>query len=464
MPAMELTTVLLLLAAGSVAAFLAGRARAIRLNGGPGNLRYLHSLPDYYGYFAALAGLLPALGFLLAWVLLEQNVILGMVVARLPDDVSALGAGQLDLFINAVRNAAAKPATVPADPVVAAAAADFLAYSANSGWIAAAASLVFAATGFALALRRIEPGFRARNKVETVLRWFLVGASTIAILTTVGIVVSVLSEALAFFEMVPLTDFLFGTSWSPQTAIRADQVGASGSFGIVPLLAGTLLITTIAMLVATPVGLMSAIYLAEYATPKLRAVLKSLLEVLAGIPTVVYGFFAVMSVAPWLRHAGAALGLDIASESALAAGIVMGIMIIPLISSLSFDAIRAAPESLREGAIALGATRSEVLLGIILPTAAPGILGGVLLAVSRAIGETMIVVMAASLAANMTVNPLEAVTTVTVQIVTLLVGDQEFESARTLSAFALGLVLFVITMALNIVGLAYVRRFRERYE
>ncbi len=259
-------------------------------------------------------------------------------------------------------------------------------------------------------------------------------------------------------------EFLFGLTWSPQTSLRADQVASAGSFGAVPLFTGTLLITAIAMIVAVPVGLMSAIYLTEYAHRRVRDILKPTLEILAGIPTVVYGFFAALTVAPAVRAMGESIGLDVASESALAAGLVMGIMIIPFVSSLSDDVINAVPQTLRDGSYALGATRSETVKRVIVPAAFPGIVGGVLLAVSRAIGETMIVVMAAGLAANLTANPLEAVTTVTVQIVTLLVGDQEFESAKTLAAFALGLTLFCITLVLNVIALRTVRKYREIYD
>jgi phosphate transport system permease protein len=288
--------------------------------------------------------------------------------------------------------------------------------------------------------------------------------SLIAIFTTIGIVLSVLFESIRFFGKVPITEFLFGLDWSPQIAIRPDQQAASGAFGAVPLFAGTLLISAIAMLVAVPIGLMSAIYLAEYAHRRVRVVAKPLLEVLAGIPTVVYGVFAVLVVAPFIRDAGESIGLTVASESALAAGLVMGIMIIPFVSSLSDDVINAVPQALRDGAYALGATRSETIKQVVIPAALPGIVGGVLLAISRAVGETMIVVMAAGLAANLTTNPLDAVTTVTVQIVTLLVGDQEFDSAKTLAAFALGLVLFLVTLCLNVVALQVVRKYREQYE
>jgi phosphate transport system permease protein len=286
----------------------------------------------------------------------------------------------------------------------------------------------------------------------------------VAIFTTLGILLSVLFESFRFFQAVPATEFLFGTEWSPQMAIRSDQVGSSGSFGAIPLFVGTLLISFIAMVVAVPVGLMSAIYLAEYASPSMRGFAKPTLEVLAGIPTVVYGFFAALTVAPFIRQTGEGFGLQVSSESALAAGLVMGVMIIPFISSLADDVINAVPQSLRDGSLGLGATRSETIKKVIFPAALPGIVGGVLLAVSRAIGETMIVVMAAGLAAKLTANPLDTVTTVTVQIVTLLVGDQEFDSPKTLAAFALGLMLFVVTLVLNFIALRVVKKYREQYD
>ena len=293
----------------------------------------------------------------------------------------------------------------------------------------------------------------------------LLGLSAgVAILVTIGIILSLLSETLNFFEKVSIFEFLFGLNWSPQTAIRSDQVAAQGSFGAIPLINGTLLISFIAMCVATPLGLISAIYLAEYASKRIRDWVKPTLEILAGIPTVVYGFFAALTVAPFIRMTGGNFGLEIASESALAAGIVMGIMIVPLISSLSDDVINAVPQSLRDGSFGLGATQSETIRKIVLPAALPGIAGSLLLATSRAIGETMIVVMAAGLAANLTLNPLEAVTTITTQIVALLTGDQEFDSAKTLSAFALGLLLFFITLILNITAQWIVRKYREQYD
>lgn len=303
-----------------------------------------------------------------------------------------------------------------------------------------------------------------QRRLEAVVKSFLVCCAALAILVTVGIVLSVLFESIRFFQVVAPSEFLFGLNWSPQTAIRSDQVGSSGAFGAVPLFAGTFLITGIAVLVAVPLGLMSAIYLAEYAGHGVRDVAKPLLEILAGIPTVVYGFFAALTVAPLIRDYASILNLAVSSESALAAGVVMGIMILPFISSLSDDVITAVPQSLRDGSYGLGATQAETIRRVILPAALPGIVGSILLAVSRAIGETMIVVMAAGLAANLTANPFESVTTVTVQIVTLLIGDQEFDSPKTLAAFALGLSLFVITLLLNIIALRVVQKYQEQYE
>jgi phosphate transport system permease protein len=286
----------------------------------------------------------------------------------------------------------------------------------------------------------------------------------VAILTTIGIVLSVVFEALHFFSKVSPIDFLFGLQWSPQTAIREDQVGQSGAFGAVPLFAGTTLIMLIAMLVAGPIGLFAAIFMAEYASPRLRSMAKPILEILAGVPTVVFGFFAALTVAPAIRGLGESIGLDVASESALAAGLVMGVMIIPFVSSLSDDVINAVPQSLRDGSYGMGATKAETIKKVVLPAALPGIVSAFMLAISRAVGETMIVVMAAGLSGNLTFNPLEAVTTVTVQIKTLLVGDQEFDSAKTLSAFALGFVLFFFTLMLNVIALRVVRKYREQYD
>jgi phosphate transport system permease protein len=311
---------------------------------------------------------------------------------------------------------------------------------------------------------RITGNAGKRKAIERLVSSILSLCALVAVVTTVGIVLSLVFETFRFFQKVPITEFLFGLEWSPQTALRSDQVGSSGSFGAVPLITGTLLISTIAMAIATPLGLLSAIYLAEYSSHNARAIIKPLLELLAGIPTVVYGFFAALMIAPMLRGAGESAGFSISSESALAAGLTMGIMIIPLVSSLSDDVINAVPQSLRDASYGLGATQAETIKQVILPAAMPGIAGSLLLATSRAIGETMIVVMAAGLAANLTANPFEAVTTVTVQIVTLLTGDQEFDSAKTLSAFALGLLLFLITLCLNVIALVIVERYREQYD
>jgi phosphate transport system permease protein len=383
----------------------------------------------------------------------------------MPPAVRELPQDQLGLVLNDVRNVVA--GAVPPDfvsPEARAAAATYERYQSLGRHALAVLALTAALGGIVLVRRLIAPTLRARNAVERIFELMLLGCALIAILTTIGIVLSVAYESLLFFRKVPVTEFLFGLQWSPQTAIRADQVGATGAFGAVPLFAGTLLISAIAMLVSVPIGLFAAIYLAEYAHRDVRRGVKPLLEILAGIPTVVYGFFAALTVGPKLREIGEALGLSVASESALAAGLVMGIMIIPFVSSLADDMITAVPQSLRDGAYALGATQSETIKQVVLPAALPGIVGGILLAISRAIGETMIVVMAAGLAANLTANPLEAVTTVTVQIVTLLVGDQEFDSPKTLAAFALGLMLFIVTLALNVLALHVVRKYREQYE
>ncbi len=453
-----LTIVLLALTA---AGFRAGRGRALALAGGmPKNLS---ALPRYYGWYVALWGFLPAAAVAGLWLALQPSVIETLVIAGLPDDLRSLPSSQTGLIYNDIRNAVAV-GILPADPNLADAAAHYASLIGRAPLALSALSVAILLAGAGIGLRLVTPQLRARGMVEKIVRGMLFVSSMIAVVTTIGIVLSLLFEAMRFFRLVSITEFLFGSEWSPQTAIRADQVGSSGAFGAGPVFAGTALISLIAMSVAAPVGLLSAIYMAEYAAPRVRAVLKPLLEILAGIPTVVYGFFAALTVAPFLRESGGMLGLDVASESALAAGAVMGIMIIPFVSSLSDDAIAAVPNSLREGSYGLGATRSETIVSVILPAALPGIVGGLLLGVSRAIGETMIVVMAAGLAANLTANPFEAVTTVTVQIVTLLTGDQEFDSAKTLAAFALGLMLFLVTLTLNVIALYVVRRYREEYD
>lgn len=458
---MQKSTLLFLLLLLSACAFHVGRQRSRQAAGG--KVKNLHSLPNYYGFYAALWCGLPALLALLLWLGLEGAVITHLILADLPEDLRNLPTDRQSLLLNDIKNAAAGVAG-EIKPGLRVAVEHLQALRSQSNRLLAALTIGLGLAGTLYARSRIRPEQRARNKVEQAVMAFLVGSSLVAILTTVGIVLSVLAESLRFFDKVPVGEFLFGLEWSPQIALRADQVGSSGAFGAVPLFTGTLLISSIALTVAVPIGLLSAIYLAEYASPKFRAIAKPLLEILAGIPTVVYGFFAALTVAPFLRDVGADLGLLVSSESALAAGLVMGIMIIPFVSSLSDDFINAVPQSLRDGAYALGATQSETIRQVVIPAALPGIVGGILLAASRAIGETMIVVMAAGLAANLTANPLEAVTTVTTQIVTLLVGDQEFDSPKTLAAFALGLVLFLVTLGLNILALHIVRKYREQYE
>jgi phosphate transport system permease protein len=450
------------LCALAVAGHLAGMrfARRARRAGAS-----LPALPGYYGWYVALWTGLPALLLLLLWVATQDWVVRQAVIAGLPPKMRELPADRLALEVNNLRNLAY--GLLPreaATPGLLAAADSYLrlrGLAQVAMWVVAIATAI---GGLAVALAHLRPPLPARHAVERVMLVLLVLCSVVAVLTTVGIVLSLLSEAMRFFARVPVEEFLLGTTWSPQTAIRAEQIGASGAFGAVPLFAGTLLISAICMLTAVPLGLMAAIWMAEYAPARVRDTAKPMLEILAGIPSVVYGFFAMLTVAPLVREVGTSLGLEVAAQSALAAGLVMGIMIIPNVSSLSDDVIRAVPMNLREGSLSLGATRAETIRRVVLPAALPGIVAAAILAFSRALGETMIVVMAAGLAANITANPLDAVTTVTVHIAMLLVGDQEFDSAKTLSAFALGLVLFVVTLALNLVALQLARRYRERYE
>jgi len=447
------------------AAFWLGKTRALAVVGGSRGIRNLHSLPSYYGTLTALWCALPALVVLCLWLIFQDSILTGLVKEHLSAQTRALSPSELGLVLNDVRNVVAGNVSLEhARPEVKAAAQEYIRLRKVSHLALTALVLVFGILGTVIVRGRIAPAMRARNSVERIVEWLLIGCSLIAVLTTIGIIASVAFEAARFFDKVPWYKFLFGLQWSPQTAIRADQVGSSGAFGAVPLFWGTALISGIAMIIAVPIGLFAAVYLAEYAHPKFRTWTKPFLEILAGIPTVVYGFFAALTVGPALRAWGEALGLQVASESALAAGLVMGIMIVPFVSSLADDMITAVPQALRDGAYALGATKSETIRQVVFRAALPGIVGGVLLAVSRAIGETMIVVMAAGLSANLTANPLEAVTTVTVQIVTLLVGDQEFDSPKTLAAFALGLVLFLVTLVLNILALHIVKKYREQYE
>ena len=466
---MQLSVLLLLVCLVTLGAYAVGRGRALALaSRGPTPIK-LNSLPFYYGALTALWCAIPSLAVVVLWLVFEGALIEKAVLADLPVEVLGAQGEHRDLVFNQIINMAAGHIGLEAQPAYLLAAKDHLQqFTALSQWAMAGCALAMGIFVALMVWLRIAPEFKARAKVEQVFRGTLFCCSGLAVLTTIGIVMSVVFEALRFFSHVSPLDFLFGLEWSPQIALRADQQGSSGSFGAVPLFLGTLTIAFIALLVAVPTGLMSAIYLSEYASNRMRDIVKPLLEVLAGVPTVVYGFFAALTVAPLIRDLGLNFGLDrwmvISSESALAAGLVMGIMIIPFVSSLSDDVINAVPQSLRDGALALGSTRSEVIKQVVIPAALPGIVGSVLLAASRAIGETMIVVMAAGMAANLTANPLDAVTTVTVQIVTLLVGDQEFDSPKTLAAFALGLVLFIVTLCLNYLALHIVRKYREQYE
>ncbi len=421
-----------------------------------------HSRPVYHALNAAIWTGIPAFVFLVVWGLLNDSIVGSFVVSQVPG-LDALSDAQRSLILSEIRQAAAGTAFTEVRPEVAVAAEHLKRLEGITHAAMAVASIALGILGAYLGLRAVSGRFRARHSVERSITWFMLAASTVAVLTTVGIVASLVYEAAAFFAIVPITEFLFGLRWEPQIALRADQVAGQGAFGMIPVLFGTIVISMLAMAVAVPIGIFSAIYLTEYASTTVRAIVKPLLEILAGIPTVVYGFFAVLTVAPLVRTIGLSFGISAAPNSALAAGLVMGIMIIPFVSSIADDAIAAVPRSMRDGSYALGATKSETILKVLLPAALPGIVGGILLALSRAIGETMIVVMAAGLIATMTLNPFDAVTTVTVQIVSLLVGDAEFDNPKTLAAFALGLLLFVITLGLNLIALRTVRKYREKY-
>lgn len=454
------TLLLVILAFALLAALLSSsRARAIQA---VASSTKSHSRPIYHGLNAAIWTGVPALILVLLWILSQGTVLDRYILSSLPA-ASGLSSSDQALLLSEVRQLAAGNVFKEPTEETRAAAAALVSAQSTAQMALFIVALLIATIGAFLAFRAVTLRFRARHSVERALTWFMMFSSLVAIVTTGGIVASLLFEAGRFFTMVPVTEFLTGLRWEPQIAMRADQVAGQGAFGVLPVLFGTFVISTIAMIVAVPIGILSAIYLTEYAPSTVRAVVKPLLEILAGVPTVVYGFFAVLTVAPAVRTIGIGLGLSASPNSSLAAGLVMGIMIIPLISSLSDDAFAAVPRSMRDGSLALGATKGETIRKVLLPAALPGIVGGVLLALSRAIGETMIVVMAAGLIANMTLNPFDAVTTVTVQIVTLLTGDAEFDNPKTLAAFALGLVLFLITLVLNIIALGTVRRYREKY-
>jgi phosphate transport system permease protein len=450
---------LLILGLGFIA-WLSAKARAAAF-AGPSRARP-HSLPVYHGWYVALWAVLPALVFLAFWAFLSDRLVADALLAS--PQAAALPAIDMQraAILAEARGLATGTITAAHHPQAAALAPVYAGAISFYAWLGLAVALLLAFAGGAWAYTRLSPSFRARTRVERIVMALLLTASLIAILTTLGIFLSLLFETIRFFAMVSPGEFLFGIHWSPQTAV---QPGQPGGFGSVPLFWGTIFIgAIIAMIVAIPLGLMSAIYLTQYAKPGLRRWMKPMLEILAGVPTVVYGYFAALTVAPAIRDLGISLGFSASTESALAAGLVMGVMIIPFVSSMADDSIAAVPQAMRDGSLAMGATRSETIRKVLVPAALPGVVGGVLLAVSRAIGETMIVVMAAGLAANLTANPFASVTTVTTQIVQLLTGDQEFDSPKTLAAFALGMVLFLVTLALNIVALRVVKKYREAYE
>ena len=466
---------LILLLLGSLLAFFLGKRKAHHWQISQSGMQ-LHSLPSYYGYMVLLWSIIPAFLVFTIWSFIEANIVSNLMIAQFKS-LQQLSNAQLGLSLNKIHSLAKEVIIIDKSDADYPLVAQYIYYQTNSALLKTIATLSIALFGFILTYTKITPTTKARNKVEQLSIYGLLICALIAILTTAGIVFSVLLESIQFFSKIPVFDFLFGTHWSPQVAIYDEQISGSGSFGAVPLFWGTIFISIIAMIIAAPLGLISAIYLAEYASPKIRSIIKPILEVLAGIPTVVYGFFAALTVGPWVAGLGQwirtfGINLDIelfanitvSTESALAAGLVMGMMIVPFILSLSDDVISAVPDSMRDGSTAMGATQSETVWKVIVPAALPGIVGGFLLAISRAIGETMIVLMAAGVAANLTANPLDSVTTVTTQIVVLLTGDQEFDSVKTLAAFALGLGLFITTLILNIIALHIVKKYREQYE
>jgi phosphate transport system permease protein len=458
------SSLLLLLTLGlALAGWLAARARAWGMRG-HGSVR-LAALPSYHGWYAAAWIAMPALAFIALWsaaspALIDQAVLAQPAAASLP----ALDFQRQALLSQAYSVASGASAQV-ALPAAAMLVEPYREALAHFRLIGILTTIGIALAGGAYAFLRLKPDFAARTRVERIVMAILLLASLVAILTTLGILASLVLETARFFGRVSPIDFLFGTHWSPDPMANPDTVDGS-RYGAVPLFWGTIFIgAIIAMIVAIPLGLMSAIYLTQYAAPSWRRVLKPALEVLAGVPTVVYGYFAALSVAPLIRDVAQSMGVaNASSESALAAGLVMGVMIIPFVSSMADDSIAAVPQAMRDGSLAMGATKSETIRRVLLPAALPGIVAGVMLAISRAIGETMIVVMAASTAANLTANPLESMTTVTVQIVAMLTGEGSFDHPATLSAFALGFVLFMVTLALNFIALRVVKRFREAYD
>jgi phosphate transport system permease protein len=457
---MSMTVLLLAVAILGAIGWFAGRAKARALYAGKGSL---HSLPSYHGWHLALWILVPAIIGWLIWSSVSPAMIHNAIMA----DLAAASLPAMDMerdsIISEAYQLAADPNAVAFNPAATSLVEPIRAANTKFNLIGAALIAILAFAGGAFAFTKVKAGFPARTRVERAVMGALLLASLMAILTTIGIIASLLYETGLFFSKVSAVDFLTGLHWSPQDGTGPEVSKTSGA---IPLFWGTIFIgAIIAMIVAIPLGLMSAIFLTQYASLTVRKWMKPMLEILAGVPTVVYGYFAALTVAPMIRDLAEKLGMENPStESALAAGLVMGIMIIPFVSSMADDSIAAVPQAMRDGSLAMGATKSETIKKVLIPAALPGIVAGVMLAISRAIGETMIVVMAAGASANLSANPFASMTTVTYQIVQLLTGDQEFDSAKTLSAFALGLVLFVVTLILNIIALRVVKRFREAYE
>lgn len=459
----NLAVVLVLLVLGALAYQLGlGKSRRSATGAGGATVR-LHSRPHYHGWLAVLRAAVPAVAVFALWRIfgpgaIDSLVLDGMPAGSVPDD----GLQQKILLERLANLASGFGVAGEASEVERAAAARMATLTSSAHLFVIALMGSAAALGLFWTWRSTTAETRARNKVERAIELGLIACSAVAIFTTVGIVLSMASEAIRFFRFIPPTDFFFGTVWNPRfdTSGTSEQTG----FGMLPLLSGTLLVTGIAMVVAVPLGLMTAVYLAEYAPHRVRDVAKPLIEVLAGIPSVIYGVFALMVIGPFLAQVGASVGVQVRVTSALTAGLAMGIMIVPFISSLSDDIITQVPRSMRDGSLALGATKSETVMRVVLPAALPGIVGAVLLAVSKALGETMIVVLAAGNAPVLTANPFESVSTMTVSIVNQLTGDQDFASPQSLVAFALGLTLLVMTLVLNVIALVIVRKYREQYE
>jgi phosphate transport system permease protein len=489
---MSLPYILIALLVLAVAGYIVGRGKALSSAGG--DSRELHSLPGYYGWNVVVSILVPAFLLLVAWLIIQPIVLDSQVSSKISEETIA--ASSLDLIMSDVVRVAEGLDLAVSQGVMSAdmassirteltdvrsrlgeigvalgsevtaetlrAAQTYRSISGTGLLLRSIAVLAAGLIGFAVGVMRTNKDFRARNVVETVVRYILIAAASIAILTTVGIVLSLIFNTIEFFRLYPAADFFFGLTWAP-------SFGGGSELGIVPLIWATMYISLIALAVAVPIGLFAAIYLSEYATSHVRAVAKPLLEILAGIPTIVYGLFALLTVGPLLMNvfgSGGALGVSWMSgaSSVFTAGAVMGIMLIPFVSSLSDDIINAVPQAMRDGSLGLGATHSETVKQVILPAALPGIVGAILLAASRAIGETMIVVLGAGAAARLSMNPLEAMTTVTAKIVSQLTGDADFASPEALVAFALGMTLFVVTLGLNIVALYIVRKYREQYD